>query len=129
MKGNQLRRLMKKKKSFLGVFARECVPKKVKNLPAGFIFNNENSNLGGEHWLAVFITKKGKWIFFDSYGLPSTAYGLGKMLSFPFQVQHPEMKTCGLHAVYFLHHMMDGHVPPYSIDLYSNECKIKKYFD
>ena len=39
-------------KTFLGVFARNEIPKII-NYPACFIMNTENKNKPGQHWLAI----------------------------------------------------------------------------
>ena len=54
-------------KIFLGVFARDELPKKVK-YPSCFIFNTKPRNHSGEHWVSVFYDQDGRGIFFDSYG-------------------------------------------------------------
>jgi hypothetical protein len=54
-------------KTFLGVFARDEIPKFI-NYPACFVMNTENRNKPGQHWLALHYDKKGRCYFFDSYG-------------------------------------------------------------
>ena len=54
-------------KIFLGVFARDELPLKVK-YPSCLIFNTAPRVNKGEHWLALHYNEKGFCNFFDSYG-------------------------------------------------------------
>jgi hypothetical protein len=54
-------------KIFLGVFARDELPLKVK-YPSCLIFNTAPRINKGEHWLALHYNEKGFCNFFDSYG-------------------------------------------------------------
>ena len=51
-------------KNFIGVFARDQLPKKIK-FPSSFIINTDKSNEPGEHWLAIFYDINGVCEFFD----------------------------------------------------------------
>lgn len=50
-------------KYFLGVFARDEIPRLINKLPACFIMNTKSRNNAGEHWLAIFINKYSKCYF------------------------------------------------------------------
>ena len=63
------------KESFLGVFARDEIPKNI-NYPACFVMNTENRNKPGQHWLALHYDNKGKCYFFDSFGNPPKYHNL-----------------------------------------------------
>ena len=41
---------------------------RVHNLPACLIFNTEPIHKTGEHWIGIYITKKRRGYFFDSFG-------------------------------------------------------------
>ena len=56
------------KKSFLGVFPSDMIPKKIYRYPSCFICNVDASNQEGSHWLAFFISSSNRIEFFDSYG-------------------------------------------------------------
>jgi len=67
------------KESFLGVFARDEIPKNI-NYPACFVMNTENRNKPGQHWLALHYDNKGKCYFFDSFGNPPKYHNLQKYI-------------------------------------------------
>lgn len=60
--------LLKSDPLFRGVFSRDTIPKQIKT-PGSIIINTDVSTNSGEHWIAIFISKNGKGIYFDSYGL------------------------------------------------------------
>jgi hypothetical protein len=68
------------KKFFLGVFARDRVPR-VQSYPCSAIINTDASNKPGEHWVAFYIDELGKCSFFDSFGRPPRAFGLQTYLN------------------------------------------------
>ena len=45
------------------------LPKKILR-PCAFIANTHPSTKPGEHWVAIYVSPKGKGEYFDSYGLP-----------------------------------------------------------
>jgi hypothetical protein len=55
------------KKDFIGVFARDQIPSKIK-WPSSLIVNTDNINKYGEHWLAFYFLKNGNCYFFDPLG-------------------------------------------------------------
>ena len=67
------------KNCFLGVFARDELPKEVP-YPACFVFNTDKRSRPGEHWLALHYDTYGNSYFFDSYGNPPSKFGLDKYL-------------------------------------------------
>ena len=62
------------KNCFLGVFARDELPKEVP-YPACFVFNTDKRSRPGEHWLALHYDTYGNSYFFDSYGNPPSKFG------------------------------------------------------
>lgn len=54
---------------FRGVFAADTLPKKV-CVPCTLVVNTDVAGKPGQHWVAIFITKKRQGFYFDSYGLP-----------------------------------------------------------
>ncbi len=66
-------------KTFLGVFARNEIPKNI-NYPACFIMNTENRNKPGQHWLAIHYNEKGQCYFFDSFGNQPKHHNLQKYI-------------------------------------------------
>ena len=56
------------KKMFIGVFAADTLPTNL-SYPCTLIVNTDDSNLPGQHWVAIHIDKKRIGYFFDSYGM------------------------------------------------------------
>lgn len=105
-----MRRLLANNRvTFLGVFAADMVPKYRSNdsYPLCFIVNTDPVNKPGEHWVAVYADSKSSVEFFDSYGLPVTAYphirGLQNTRSYnTVSLQSLLSQTCGHFCIYFL---------------------------
>ena len=97
-------------KYFLGVFARDEIPRLINKLPACFIMNTKSRNNAGEHWLALFINKYSKCYFFDSYGLSPSYYHFSAYVqsisnSFNWNMQRiqGDSSYCGFYSIAFLH--------------------------
>lgn len=60
---------------FKGCVARDEFISRVRRvtLPALFVFNTQDADRTGEHWMAVSLTENGCY-YFDSYGRPPTVY-------------------------------------------------------
>jgi hypothetical protein len=97
-------------KYFIGVFARNEVPRKMVLYPSCFIFNTQSRDNEGEHWLAVFINKRKKCYFFDSYGLSPQYYHFSAYInsisdSFNWNMKRlqGDSSYCGFYCIAFLH--------------------------
>ena len=109
MNSLQLHKILSKYKNFLGIFARDELPYKVK-YPSFFVFNTDNRSEPGEHWLAIFIDEDKKAEFFDSYGNHPRYFRLEKYLdkiarSWTYngqRIQDYFSQLCGHYCVYFL---------------------------
>lgn len=53
----------------VGVFPADKIPR-LWCKPVAFVFNTQENSLPGQHWVAVYVSKNGHGLFFDSYGLP-----------------------------------------------------------
>ena len=97
-----------------GTRARDQVPRGlVRNLPVSYVFNTDNSESPGSHWVAVYLTES-RVEYFDSYGFPPTRLMLGnKLISFLHRqskrihfnaerLQSPNTAVCGQYCVLFL---------------------------
>lgn len=105
----QIKRVMRKYPGFHGVFAADQIPKK---LPGGMIVNTDESHLPGTHWVAIFIDKKGKLEFFDSYGLPPLVQHhinyLDKYKYNTQMLQSPTSALCGHYCMLYLDNKFRG---------------------
>ena len=137
--GHELEKLIQKnadaktRKAFLGVYAMDDLPHRIPHLPALLIINTHTSNLLGEHWKAIYISKDRHGEIFDSLALPTSTRLMQWMNSFtrkwtrsPLTVQNPHSATCGAFVLYFI--LTRLHVPTFmsclqlfSRDLYNND--------
>ena len=98
------------KKKFLGVFARDELPIKIK-YPSCLILNTDKRNGPGEHWLAIFYDENKNAEFFDSFGYMPDFYKLTTYLNKTCKnwqanqqrIQGFFSKLCGLYCLFFLH--------------------------
>ena len=97
-------------KYFLGVFARNEIPKSFNQYPACFIFNTQSRENDGEPWLAIYINIKKKCYFFDSYGLSPQYHHLAAYInsisdSFNWNIKRLQGNStyCGFYCIAFLH--------------------------
>lgn len=111
-----LRRLLENRKAnFVGVFAADMLPirsskqqqKQQFSYPYCFVINTDPANKPGEHWVAAYADSPTQLEFFDSYGLPVTAYshirGLHNVSSFnQVSLQPIASQTCGHFCIYYL---------------------------
>ena len=75
MNSRQLRWILSNDKvtsrTFKGVYALdETVHIKQKSFPSAYVFNLDPSYKPGSHWVAVYIDRKGRPDYFDSFGRP-----------------------------------------------------------
>ena len=75
MNSRQLRWILSNDKvtsrTFKGVYALdEIVHIKQKSFPSAYVFNLDPSYKPGSHWVAVYIDRKGRPEYFDSFGRP-----------------------------------------------------------
>ena len=99
------------KKSFLGVFPSDMIPKKIYRYPSCFICNVDASNQEGSHWLAFFISSSNRIEFFDSYGnapdffkgtISNFSSQYSEVLYNPLTLQSNFTAVCGQYTIYFL---------------------------
>lgn len=94
---------------FRGVFARDRLPK----FECGaYVVNTDAAKKPGQHWVAVFATRR-TVEFFDSYGRKPSAgmirWWKGRdWISNPIRLQSPLSAVCGQYCIYFLVHRARG---------------------
>jgi len=94
---------------FIGVFARDQLPKKIK-YPSSFIFNTDTSDKPGNHWLAIYYNKQKHVTFFDSFGQKPSYYNMynylkktsKKIIYNNLCLQNLNSYYCGKYCIYFL---------------------------
>ena len=131
------------KQAFLGVFPIDCLPsrKLVVHFPLLLIINTNASNLPGQHWKAVYISKQRHCEVFDSLALPvslrleqwmnefSKRWSISKLT-----IQNPLSPTCGAYVLYYVmcrlkHNSMNSCVAPFTSDVAMNDVLIDKFLN
>ena len=91
---------------FAGVFAADTVPS-IRKYPTCFVVNTDPAANAGEHWVACYVTSPTGCEFFDSYGMPASAY---LHIRLPLKVtkhntaslQGIASNACGHFCIYYL---------------------------
>ena len=124
------------KQAFLGVFAVDHLPRTIvpEQLPILLIMNTNTSNLPGQHWKAIYISKEGIGEIFDSLALPISLRLEQWMNNFckkwtlsKITLQNPLAPTCGGYVLYYVmnrlqHNSMQSCIAPLSgNDVFSND--------
>ena len=92
----------------VGVYPADRIPK-IWSKPTAFVINTKNHDHPGEHWVAVYVDRTGRAIFFDSYGqqpvIPSIIQRLRRNCIFykynKKQIQSFESDVCGQYCFFF----------------------------
>lgn len=92
--------------------------KLVKNREYGFVMNLSRSTEPGSHWTALYIDKKRKASYFDSYGFrfADKNHHIRRLIKENCkrvycnkqQLQQLNSSVCGMYASLFILHMMNG---------------------
>ena len=104
-----IERYLKKDGSFLGCFPHDRLPTLPRQFPKTMIINTHDSSQGGEHWLALILTKN-KCFYFDSFGLPIINKNIASYLNKYYKIvsysnvciQHITSVKCGEFCVAFI---------------------------
>ena len=96
--------MLKDERSYLNTFSKDEIPLIEKN--KSLIFNLQNSNQAGSHWIA--LSRKNNNIFiFDSFGvghIPKNIYNIYKIFNIVtsiYRIQNINSNLCGLYCVLF----------------------------
>ena len=96
--------LLKNEKSYLSTFSKDEIAL-IENIKS-LIFNVQNSNQSGSHWIALSRNNKNIFIF-DSFGIghiPKNIYDIYKnfyIITNIYRIQHINSNLCGLFCVLF----------------------------
>jgi hypothetical protein len=130
----------KTRDSFLGVFPINRLPQRLPYLPALLIVNTDTSNLPGQHWKAIYISKKREGEVFDSLATP---VGLilqhwmnlftRKWTASTLTLQNPLSPSCGAYVLYFVmnrlkHSSLKSCITKFSSNVFENEIFIEEFY-
>ena len=125
---------MNKLKCFKGTFAKDLLPyKKYSERPIGFIINTDNSNMPGEHWVALFIDEQNNAEYFDSFGRQPICCEIYKLLKKnnvktilynKHQIQSYFSINCGVYCILYLKMRCNNFLLNEFINLFSDNLLI-----
>jgi hypothetical protein len=110
MDSQTIHRLLQFNSNFLGTFARDNLPYRIRN-NTGLIVNTDPKDKPGEHWVAIFKDKSGYCEYFDPFGLPPLFAEFIQFLNenssigikwSQIQLQCVECITCGYYCVEYI---------------------------
>ena len=98
------------KNAFLGIFPINLLPVKIPHhLPILFVVNTNPSNLPGQHWKAVYVSKDRNGEVFDSLAMPIDLRLEHWMNKFcrkwtvsKLTLQNPFSPSCGAYVLYYI---------------------------
>jgi len=141
MDTHQLRRILSRCPCFLGVYASDKLPTRIRKYPSCFVANVDPSTLAGSHWVAFYITSPTKLEFFDSYG-HAPEYFEGPLAKFSSKFQHVTFNSvplqssktavCGQYCVYYLlckcrHQTLNDIVSSFANRNIGNDVRVYNY--
>ena len=95
---------------FVGVYALDRLPRRIKQHPSAYVCNTHPHTEDGEHWVVIYVDESGQGEYFDSYGLPPLHKRFLNFLnahctSWTFndkQLQGLTSHVCGHYCVFYL---------------------------
>jgi hypothetical protein len=101
---------------FEGVYASDCLPEFCDRQGTALVMNMDPSNLGGSHWVCIYI-ENGRGEYFDSYGLAPPLEEFANFLernctTWTYnkqELQSLDTMVCGHYCIWFLSERARGH--------------------
>lgn len=127
--------------AFIGVFPIDHLPERLARLPALFIINTNTGNLPGQHWKAVYISKKRYGELFDSLATPVSLKmqqwmnkHTQRWTSSKLTLQNPLSPSCGGYVLYYVmtrlnYKSLKACVKPFSNNVFDNDEIVQLFFD
>ena len=96
--------------NFLGVYARNRLPRVLKEGSFCLIANTDPDNENGQHWIAMYVDEYAKGEYYDPFGFPPIHKAFENFLNDRCRrwiyngvlVQHPFSTACGQHCIFYL---------------------------
>ena len=129
------------KKALLGVFPINHLPQRLPKPPLLFIVNTNSSNLPGQHWKAIYISKNYEGEVFDSLATTNDLILEHWMNRFTkrwivstLTLQNPLSPTCGAYVLYFImtrlkHPSLKSCIRPFTSDVTANDKFVSEFFN
>ena len=131
----------KTRAAFIGVFPIDHLPKRLPALPALFIINTNTSNLPGQHWKAVYISKNHYGELFDSLAVPVSIKmqqwmnkHAQRWISSKLTLQNPLSPSCGGYVLYYVmtrlnYKSLKACIKPFSKNVFDNDEIVQLFFN
>lgn len=129
----------KTKNAFLGVFPINHLPQRLPHFPVLFIINTNTSNLPGQHWKAIYVSKRREGEVFDSLASPVSLILEHWMNTFTrkwtistLTLQNPLSPSCGAYVLYFImsrlnHSSLQSCIAPFSSNVIDNDERMELF--
>ena len=124
-----------------GVYAANQIPKRWSR-PSALVFNTDNSNQSGSHWVSIYVDHDGYGTFCDSFGQPpyirqhidAIGRNCSKFEWNSHQLQSETSDVCGHYCIMFLHLWssgvnLDTFCSIFGKNLQSNDEIVREYYD
>ena len=129
------------KKNFLGVFSADNLPV-IQRKPCSLVVNTDVSSKPGEHWVSMFIPKRGALEYFDSFGrephikqhIEFIENNCNEYRFNAASLQSRESSLCGHYCLMYIFHRSIGKSMKNFVDKfpnsnhYSNDAKLMLMF-
>ena len=131
MNTKQINKLFKNNLNYLGTFPKDLLQSSSKN-KFGLIINTDNSDMPGEHWVAIFKNNN-KVEYFDSFGLPPLHEEIIHYLNNVSKMgwayntvtfKNEKSDACGMYCVMFLKLKFKGYKSTQIASLFSHKTKL-----
>ncbi len=127
---------------FLNVFSRRNLPSQIKSYPTSLIINTDTINLPGKHWVAIYINKRRRGEYFDSFGRPPSTIIASWLNRYCLHwsstntnkvIQNPLSYLCGAYVLFYVNERplvsnASTLLRQFTKDLHQNDKRVLKYY-
>ena len=117
------------RQTFCGVKPLDKIPQKRVRRPCSFVVNTHKSDQPGEHWFGIFVPRRGKIDYFDSYGRPPEHLEVFNFIRLNGQkfkynskrIQSDQSENCGQFTLFFIYFRSKGYTMDQYLNLFSDQ--------